>query len=308
VPSVNYQTYKNLVKQNWVDGKIEESKKAMLGNLRKTLGVSDEEHMQVVAELSSSLPSSGSGETETPDADPSRYHGHDDEFQVQGYASEPGTDEPEPKEEEQPQDTGPQETQDTGTTPAELGIKRVSPAPAEPTPDTGTDVPEGDLSPEKLLELGKDAFRKGEYRKAFDLCDKVLKETPNHSQALFFKKRAKTKMDETGEGPTATQQESADPMLSHIQQTSTEATEAAGSSANPKCLSCRDSGTCSWCKSSGVCWMCHGSGTCNTCKSTGIVDGETCNKCKGSGKCDSCLGSGKCYWCKGSGKCHKCQK
>ena len=171
MPSVNYQTYKNLVKQNWVDGKIEESKKAMLSNLRKTLGVSDEEHMQVVAELASSLGSSSPGETGgTDDAGPSRYHGHDDEFQVSGYASEPTTDASTPdgtKTEEQPtqdtgihqvQDSGPDEPEDTGSTSAGTGITRVSPAPTE-TSTGDSDIPEGDLPPEKLLEIGKDAFR-----------------------------------------------------------------------------------------------------------------------------------------------------
>jgi len=197
------------------------------------------------------------------------------------------------------------------------GIKRVSPAPAEepstsapvtPTPTGSASAdPTDEQDPDKLLEMGKEAYREGEYKKAFDICDKVLQLKPNHSQAVFFKKRAKSKIDEGGDEAEAAPEAAADPMMAHTQTTASPGLPAGGN-ANPKCLSCRDTEVCSWCKASGVCWMCHGAGKCSACKGTGIVEGDTCNKCKGSGQCDSCLGSGKCYWCKGSGKCHKCQK
>lgn len=314
--SVNYQTYKNLVKQNFVDGKIDDSKIAMLNNLRKTLRIADEEHEQILSELTgemSGAPAVEEKPAETPATDtPSSSDantlgsdgvhtlGSDGVHTLGGSSSEP---------EDKPPSSGiVRSFGDASTdkspddTSAAATIQRVS-------TDTSKEIEEPKAAPaasgsfDDLLNQGKEAYRAGKYQDAYDFCTQALEVKPNNSQALFFKKRAKSKLGDNVKKSSPAQERS-DPMMSHMAKPQEK--KPVENSLIPKCLSCRDTGTCSWCKGEGSCWMCHGTGKCNNCKGSGIVDDETCPKCKGSGECDSCIGSGKCYWCKGSGKCHKC--
>jgi hypothetical protein len=273
----------------------------MLSNLRKTLNVSDEEHEQIVTELSGSSASAAPGQ---PLQEASGRYTQDKDFEPTGYGAQ------------SPAAETPVKEEPAAAPEINEGITRVTPSPAPAaapqTPAaTAPQTPAPAAAPaaavgDSPLEQGKEAFRQGDYQKAYDLCDEALKAKPGDSQALFFKKRAKSKLDESGGGSSSPAPEgTADPMMSHVQQTAQTPAPASGGD-QMKCMSCRDTHNCSWCKSSGVCWMCHGAGTCSSCKGSGLTDGGTCTKCKGSGKCDSCLGSGKCYWCKGSGKCHKC--
>ena len=199
------------------------------------------------------------------------------------------------------------------------GIQRVSPAPkaAEQPASNLLEAAKGkrdeDLNFDECLELGKEAYRTGGYKRSVDLCDRALKLKPNNSQAIFFKKRSKSKMDEAAPAsavPAAqtSPQPTSDPMLSHMGAPKAAQTAVQSGSIIPKCLSCRDTHVCSWCKGQGLCWMCQGTGVCNTCKGSGTLNDAPCPKCKGSSKCDSCMGTGKCYWCKGTAKCHKCSK
>jgi hypothetical protein len=373
--SANYQTYKNLVKQNWTNGNINESKIAMLSNLRKTLRITEEEHQQILAELGATL---GAAPLQAQTQAPVQQSAPPRSAEViptatdmpkritPAYAASVplGPISPAPGQVVQttpqpshiapagpmPAPVAPAPTAQPTIQPAGAsrvpqhvgsvhqmadrpetgepstigsGIQRVGPAlgPQQaPKPVAGESKPASAIkepkTPEDYLELGKEAYRVGDYQKALEQCEISLKMKPsNNPQALFFKKRAKSKIEEGAPGADFAKPAEApqsDLMLSHIAPpvvapVSPPPAAASGPGAQ-QCLSCRDTKVCSWCKGTGECWMCHGAKICSNCKGTGKVGEASCPKCRGSGKCDSCLGSGNCYWCKGSGKCHKCSK
>jgi tetratricopeptide (TPR) repeat protein len=170
-----------------------------------------------------------------------------------------------------------------------------------------------------LLNSGKNAYHKGNYEHAIECCDNVLLIDPDNSEALFFRKRALSKIeklrgkDAGGKAAAAADIEVSDAGEVPVGAANNGGAEVAvgeikapAGGGDPNCKSCAGSGQCHWCKGSGKCYWCKGSGKCDKCNGEGKVNGEECKGCKGSGKCHSCNGDGECYWCKGSGKCSKC--
>lgn len=141
--------------------------------------------------------------------------------------------------------------------------------PAPPPPPPPPSQPD---APGDCLKLGKNAYHSGDYKRALEMCDQVLCVNPSDSEALFFRKRALSKM---ADGAEPADVKSGDLLFTVP-------------AVKPPCGSCRGSGKCYWCKGTGRCYWCSGTGL------------------RGGVRCESCKATGSCRWCGATGACPKC--
>jgi hypothetical protein len=287
------------MRQAYRDGQITDEESAILETLRQSLNISSAEHEQIETEVKQEVSNGGPILNDVP---PPEIPSTPPTEEVDQNVIRPGANPSEPpmnfetEHESPPMDTMPPE-----------------PSPEMPPPPVPE--PEEPQSLEDLLKAGKDAYHKNDFQMAIINFDKALILDGENSEALFFRKRSQSKLNETG-GGGAEASTGMGPALGTAP--SGNAMMTAGGVApevasgeikgDPNCTSCNGAGTCRWCKSTGGCYWCKGNGQCDKCKGTGISKGQQCPSCAGSGKCHSCKGTGKCYWCQGSGKCSKCSQ
>jgi hypothetical protein len=175
-------------------------------------------------------------------------------------------------------------------------------------------MPQEPESLEDLLKEGKSSYKKSDFQMAISYFDKAIALEPDNAEALFYRKRSVSKLQEMG-GTVSEDTSVADTASIASSTSNTLTAETAAAQAppsgdfkgDPNCASCNGSGVCRWCKG-GACYWCGGNGQCDKCKGTGVTKGQQCPSCAGSGKCHSCKGSGQCFWCHGNGRCSKCGK
>ncbi len=305
MPNVNYLAYKNALKQAWKDGRMSANESAILDTLRKSLNISAEDHMEIERNVRAELDGKPieNGELEfnsvsnnlTEEPEPSSVPEQPEQLEQPEQPEQP-----EPNPEPSPNES------DVLDTPNENKLE----APKEPeAPAEVQDI-------KTLLDLGKNAYHKGNYEKAIEYCDKVVLMDPENSEALFFRKRTLSKIEKAQRSAGSAQAEA---IANSNVETAKDPASVSGSgevagnpgdgsagTGDPNCKSCGGSGQCHWCKGTGKCYWCKGTGNCDKCSGQGQIDGEECKSCKGSGKCHSCNGDSTCYWCKSSGKCSRC--
>ena len=283
---------------------------AMLDTLRRSLNISADDHMQIEHDVRSELSgiepnNSNNGSNSSNDAN--------------GVGNpSPQNPSPEPEAQNVPSPESPQPGLGQPPAPMQPPPPEQPPAPPEPAePPADEGANEGDQIKD-LLNSGKNDYHKGNYEHAIECCDKVLLLDPENSEALFFRKRALSKIEKLRGTKDKSAKKSVSAEASAKPEPEAVAADVGGDnpkgakskiepgSGDPNCKSCGGSGQCHWCKNSGQCYWCKGSGKCDKCGGEGKIGDEDCKACKSSGKCHSCNGDGECYWCKGSGKCSKC--
>ena len=145
---------------------------------------------------------------------------------------------------------------------------------------------------EKLMGDGIHYYRKGDYRKALESFDTLLKLNIGNKEAWLMKGLTLTKMALMREAYSCFESSE---VKYHTQRCET----CAGFK---RCGECGGSGTCNMCDGRRKCMMCEGTGKCPNCG--GSLD--ECKMCKGSSQCIRCEGSGECSYCKGIGQCAIC--
>lgn len=139
---------------------------------------------------------------------------------------------------------------------------------------------------------GLSAIRNGDYRRAHQFFDEILKLNIGDKDAWFMKGIALLNMgDKKG---------------------AQECFKRAGITVRGgTCTSCGGFKRCNDCGGTGQCYMCKGKGRCQICGGTGACpqcghnENPTpeCPTCHGTKKCRRCGGSGDCTECKGTGSC-----
>ena len=145
---------------------------------------------------------------------------------------------------------------------------------------------------EKWMGDGLHYYDKGDYRKALESFESLLKLNIGNKDAWLMKGLTLTKMSLMREAYNCFES-------ARIKYATQRCQECGGFK---RCGECGGSGTCNMCGGRRKCMMCEGSGTCPSC---GGSD-RTCNRCKGMGKCVRCKGTGECVYCNGIGSCGKC--
>jgi hypothetical protein len=296
--SANYEAYKSVMRQAYADGQITPEETAVLDTLRQSLNISSEEHDQIENEVKEEIAGGGGPSALSVSSNPEPGEppaGEADEGDIN--VIRPGFND----------DAIEHNSMESNNPGPDSGIDAAAP---EPEIDAGAPAVD---SIEELLKSGKASYHKNDFQSAIDFFDKALAMEPENSEALFFRKRSQSKLQESGGGDDAGKA-AASSSSAPAADSSMMATGAAAAPAvppgemrgDPNCSSCNGSGTCRWCKATGGCYWCKGVGQCEKCKGTGVSKGQQCGACAGSGKCHSCKGSGKCYWCQGTGRCSKC--
>ena len=145
---------------------------------------------------------------------------------------------------------------------------------------------------EKYMGDGLSAYNKGDWRKALESFDGLLKLNIGNKDAWLMKGLTLTKMSLMREAYSCF--ESAGVKYS------TQRCEDCG--GFKRCGECGGSGVCNMCGGRRKCMLCEGTGTCHSCASAV----GTCKMCGGSKECIRCKGTGECVYCNGHGTCHIC--
>jgi hypothetical protein len=300
--SANYESYKSVMRKAYSDGLITDEETALLDTLRQSLNISSDEHQQAEEEVKKELENGGPPNPANDNPNPSNDappEGTPDDYNIirPGMNSgEVGVGDPENPMNDAMNGIGAEETGQAGSPPPD--------EPGEPT------------TIEDFIKAGKAAYHKNDFQSAIGSFDKALELEPDNSEALFFRKRSQSKLNEKSTPADGGATGAAVGMNPGGVAASTANTAIEGGMAevpnvgemkgDPGCSSCNGAGTCRWCKATGGCYWCKGTGQCDKCKGTGVLKGQQCSSCAGSGKCHSCKGNGKCYWCQGNGRCNKC--